>query len=811
MVIVALQLPNARARVRMLAFLYSQCQYGDAAPAMNYDSTFPGDDLNRAILQAAGSAIVLADADADYALVYVNQAFERLTGYSAAEVLGRNPSFLQNNDRDQAARADIRRALSAAEPVTVTLRNYRKDGSLFFAEMRLSPLYDTAGRLTHYLGIHNDVTEQCLNQSKASRFDALVEASPLGIGMLDEQGVVMEVNDTLVEIVGAPSSAAIVGKGLHEFNISKSEQAQASVAAARSGVQGVTAQLAWTSLWGKSVQAEVHFTPIHDSNQRFLAFQVIIDDMTEQVANEAKLERLVQQRTAELAATLEELRRSEQRFQVAAAGANDGMWDWPDLQQDAQWWSPRLYELLGYAPDEVEANSQNFIVRVHADDVATVSAAVAAIIAHGEPLDVEYRTKTKTGEYCWRRGRARLIRNRQGEPVRMAGSIQDISEQRAAAAALREAKELAEHATATKSRFLAAASHDLRQPLQSIAMYLAILSRPAELAVVQDVTGKMQQSLLAMQELLDALLDISELDSGAITAKARDFPIQHLLDCVSAGNALHAEEQGLGFSVAASSAIVHSDPALLQRIVENFVANAIRHTPSGEVRVTCVVAGEQARIEVSDTGNGIPADALVTIFEEYVQLGNPERNRGKGLGLGLAIVKHLATVLGHAIQVESTPGEGSTFAVSLPLARSQLLAQATLRAIDTVPVAPANCSVLLVDDDSAIVEAASILLRIKGFTVHAAGDSAAALALVQAGVAVDIIVTDYRLPGANGVALIHDVRATLKRELPAILLTGDTTVPEVEATDLLACVLVRKPIDANRLMQLIRTAVHTAD
>ncbi len=778
---------------------------------MNYDSIFPHDDLNRAILQAAGSAIVLADADADYALVYVNQAFERLTGYSAAEVLGRNPCFLQNDDRDQVGREDIRRALNATEPVTVTLRNYRKDGSLFFAEMRLSPLYDTAGRLTHYLGIHNDVTGQCLNQSKASRFDALVEASPLGIGMLDEQGVVVEVNDTLVEIVGAPSRAAIVGKALYEFNISKSEQAQASVAAARSGVQGVTAQLAWTSLWGKNVQAEVHFTPIHDSNQGFLAFQVIIDDMTEQVANEAKLERLVRQRTAELDTTLEELRSSEQRFQVAAAGANDGMWDWPDLQQDAQWWSPRLYELLGYAPGEVAATRQNFKTRVHADDAAAVFAAEAECIAHGEPLDVEYRVKTKTGDCLWRRARARLIRNRPGEPVRMAGSLQDVSEQRATAAALREARDQAEQATATKSRFLAAASHDLRQPLQSIAMYLAILSRPAEPTVVQDITGKMQQSLVAMQELLDALLDISKLDSGAIAAEARDFPIQDLLDCISAGNALHAEQQGLGFSVAASSAVVHSDPALLQRIVENFVANAIRHTQAGQVRVACLVAGEQARIEVSDTGSGIPADALATIFEEYVQLGNPERNRSKGLGLGLAIVKHLATVLGHAIQVESTPGEGSTFSVTLPLARSQLLAQPTLRAIDTLPVAMGDCSVLLVDDDSAIVEAAAILLEIEGFTVHAAGDSAAALALAHTGVAIDILVTDYRLPGANGVVLIQGVRAALKRELPAILLTGDTSVPEVEATDLPACALVRKPIDAKKLMQLIRTAVHTAD
>ncbi len=775
---------------------------------MDNDSLYCTDHLNRAILQAAHSAIALTDADADHALVYVNPAFERLTGYRAAEVLGRNLRFLQNDDRDQTARAAIRRALLAAEPVMVTLRNYRKDGSMFFDELRLTPLYDAAGRLTHYLGTHNDVTEQCVNQTKASRFDDLVEASPLGIGMLDERGVVVEVNDTLVDIVGAPSNAAIVGRALHEFNLFKYAQVQKLVEEIRQGAQSVTTELAWTSIWGKNVQAKLHFAPIHDSNQRFLAFQAIIDDMTEQVATEEKLERLVRQRTTELAATLEQLRSSEERFQFAVAGANDGMWDWPDLQQETQWWSPRLFELLGYVPGEVEASYPNFMARVHADDEAKIVAAVEANVARGVSLDIEYRTKTKTGDYAWRRGRGRVIRNHYGEPVRMAGSVQDINAQRAVAVALREAKEQAEQATATKSRFLAAASHDLRQPLQSISMYLAMLTRQVEPSVVQDVTGKMQQSLTAMQELMDALLDISQLESGAIKAETRDFPVQNLLDCISAGNAPHAEEQGLCFAVAASSAIVHSDPALLQRIVENLVANALRHTKAGQVQVTCVVEGVQARIEVADTGDGIPAHALDTIFEEYVQLGNPERNRGKGLGLGLAIVKQLASLLGHELQVVSTPDAGSTFSVTLPLAQSQLLAQPTPRATDIPTVASGVRSVLLVDDDSSIVDAAVMLLEIEGFRVHAAADYAAALALIQDGVTVDMIVTDYRLPGENGVMLITSVRAVLKRELPAILLTGDTSVPEIDATGLPACALLHKPIDAEKLLQLIRTAAH---
>ncbi|HEY5681905.1 MAG TPA: ATP-binding protein [Pseudomonadales bacterium] len=383
-------------------------------------------------------------------------------------------------------------------------------------------------------------------------------------------------------------------------------------------------------------------------------------------------------------------------------------------------------------------------------------------------------------------------------------AIRDVTERKAFEVELSAAKDTAERATAIKSRFLAAASHDLRQPLQSIAIYLDVLNR----VVRQDqdkaleVSAKIDKSLDVMRELLDALLDVSKLDSGSITPEVRDFRLQSLFDELVADCAPEAEGKGLTLSIEPTEAVVRTDPALLQRILANFVGNAVRYTEEGSVAVSAAESGDHLRVEVRDTGIGIPGEAIDTIFEEYFQLDNPVRDRRKGLGLGLSIVKQVASLLDCPLEVASTVGEGSCFSILVPLG--------LLDEEETVPgqpqtgqLAPGEPVILFVDDDPAIVDATTMMLELAGISVRSALDGNRAIAMLEEGLSPDMVVSDFRLPGANGIEVIRRARELRGSYLPTVLMTGDTSGKVIDEAAISNCTVLRKPVDTNHLISLI--------
>jgi PAS domain S-box-containing protein len=391
----------------------------------------------------------------------------------------------------------------------------------------------------------------------------------------------------------------------------------------------------------------------------------------------------------------------------------------------------------------------------------------------------------------------------------VSSAIRDVTDRKAIEHELERAREAAENATQTKSRFLAAASHDLRQPLQSLSLYLAVMLRQSDDSRQREIGEKMGQSLETMGELLDALLDISKLDGGSIEPEKRDFSIRKLFDRLVTDNAQQAKQKGIALHCTAADHVVHSDPALLERVIENFVTNAIRYTENGEVSIDCRSDGRSVRISVQDTGVGMPSEELDKIFEEYYQLDNPVRDRRKGLGLGLSIVKHISSLLDHQLDVSSVLGEGSTFSVEVPLGTAEQPDRqedrpASIEAsmlIDT-PV------VLFVDDDPAIVDASSMLLGASGIEVYSALSGDDALAHINAGVRPDLILSDYRLPGYDGVELIRRIRNITGTVVPTVVMTGDTSAKEIEAANLPDCQVLHKPVDSDRLLSLIDNLTH---
>ncbi len=392
-------------------------------------------------------------------------------------------------------------------------------------------------------------------------------------------------------------------------------------------------------------------------------------------------------------------------------------------------------------------------------------------------------------------------------------AIRDISARKAIERELVAAREAAERADRAKSAFLAAASHDLRQPLQTLMLLGRVLDRlvpqNSNAAAALATQG---EALRSMSKLLNSLLDISKLEAGVIVPDIKDCAVSEIFGGLRAEFAALAEAKGLDLIVEDSDAYVHTDPTLLGQIIQNLVGNAIRYTRRGWVRLRAAAVRGALRIEVLDTGCGIPASELGLIFEEFYQSGRAPGQAREGLGLGLSIVRRTAQLLGYRLEVESTLGEGSCFAFCVPKAIPPAAAPRVCAAAEQNRSAGQGL-VLVVDDDPAVGAATAMLLKTMGLEVISAVDAEQAeRGLAERGAALSLVIADYHLgPGANGVDAIAGVRAVAGYSVPAILVSGDTSSAISERLrDVGDCHLLSKPVDADELMSLTERLVQTA-
>lgn len=364
-------------------------------------------------------------------------------------------------------------------------------------------------------------------------------------------------------------------------------------------------------------------------------------------------------------------------------------------------------------------------------------------------------------------------------------------------------KELAESATQAKSRFLAAASHDLRQPMHALNLYLGALSRFDLPPAAQPVLASVRHCAQTMDEMFRALLDISRLDASVMRADYSHFPIAAVLDKIRVEFAQQASEKGLRLRVAACALAVRSDVELLERIVRNLVSNALRYTASGTVLVGCRRIGGVLRLAVYDTGAGIDAQDQGAVFEEFYQVGNPERDRVQGLGLGLAIVERLARLLEAPLALRSQVGRGSVFSIDLPLALADC--GAGLPAPLDAPPDDADRGtplIAVIDDEVLIRDATGMLLAQAGYHVVVAASGAEILGLLGASARVpDAIVCDYRLrDNETGFDVVNALREEFNSDIPALLITGDTSPERIKQVLATGLPILHKPLQDHVLL-----------
>lgn len=391
--------------------------------------------------------------------------------------------------------------------------------------------------------------------------------------------------------------------------------------------------------------------------------------------------------------------------------------------------------------------------------------------------------------------------------------IRDVTDRKKMEQEIIEARRVAERAKKANSAFLAAASHDLRQPVQALSLLNGALRRTVDNPNALEMIDSQQLSLDAMTNLLNSLLDISRLDAGAVEPQIEVFPVQRLIDRLSAEFSRQASHKGLSFTAADSDAIVESDPNLLGEIIQNFVSNAIRYTSRGKVELKCEFLGDQVCIRISDTGLGIERDQLENIFAEFQQIKTPGQN-SEGFGLGLAIVQRMSELLGHRIEVESEPGIGSEFSICLPTAGSSFVHPGG-KDDDRAATEKKTVSgtILLIEDDTAVANALTSLLESEGYRVATAASATEAKAVAEfLDAPPDLVVTDFHLlDGSTGVDAVVAIRKFFERDIPALIVTGDTSIVVDEAKSLSNSLLLRKPVNPDQLLSDSAAAIETGE
>jgi two-component system, sensor histidine kinase len=489
---------------------------------------------------------------------------------------------------------------------------------------------------------------------------------------------------------------------------------------------------------------------------------------------------------------------------LIAEHTNDGIWDL-DVATRKVFYSRRYMQLVGYDADELPPHFDTFFSLLHEDDRQAVLKETEDYL-NGRKSDYrwEFRLRHKDGSWRWILSRGIAVRGPDGRPLRLAGTHTDITERVREAerlekvvqertAELRAARDRAELDAARTMKFLATASHDIRQPLQAMTMLIGGLEREVSSEAGRRNIVALKHSLVASMDMLDALLEFSRVDAGALRPFITTINLDKLIEQVVDAFAPQAESKGIRLSVVPTSATTRSDAQLLARILRNLLSNAIKYTDQGRVLVGCRRTAEGIRIEVWDTGRGIPAAELRKVFWEFYRPKEVTESRS-GLGLGLAIVDRLARLLKHRVDVKSWPSRGSVFTIDLPL----LSDAAHEPKDDGHEVTPdrslSGKLIALLEDDQTVALGLTTKLTEWGARVaHGRTTSELIAALGTSSPA--LLIADRYLGGkVDGFRAFDELERHFGGRLPGLILTGDYDLAGIEAANHGRRRVLQKPV-----------------
>ncbi|MBL8199699.1 MAG: PAS domain S-box protein [Chromatiales bacterium] len=391
----------------------------------------------------------------------------------------------------------------------------------------------------------------------------------------------------------------------------------------------------------------------------------------------------------------------------------------------------------------------------------------------------------------------------QGSVGYVLAAVRDVTDRRRITDELRAARAEADSANQSKSRFLATASHDLRQPLQTLQLLNAALARRLTGEGELDLIHRQQGALDSMADLLNALLDVTKLEAGNIRPSLDVVPLVDVFADLRQQFEALAADRGLALTIPPTDLCLRTDRILFRQVLQNLLNNALQYTREGGVTVSFQQDAAGLAIRVADTGVGIPAPELDRVFDEYYRV-DTKGPRPRGFGLGLTIVRQISRLLGYTVKVESELGRGTTFALHVPAGGLVAMPDAAVAQLGPAVARPdvPKPALLIVEDDAAVRDALELVLSLEGYPTRTADSGPAAMdVFADHGTEIDVVVSDFHLgPGKNGLELLEEMREIAGRDLPAVILSGDTSpvLARIDAVSRVA--LLRKPVDARQLI-----------
>jgi len=751
-----------------------------------------------AILDAAVDGIITIDEQGT--IQSFNRAAERLFGYTGDEVIGRNVNMLMPEPYHSEHDGYLANYKATNRPRIIGIgrevEGRRKDGSTFPMELAVGE--NRLGDRRLFAGIVRDITQQKRIEDAEAKASAVLDAAVDGIVTIDGHGTVKSFNRAAERIFGYASDE-VIGRNVNmlmpePYHGEHDSYLANYKATNRPRIIGIGREVEGRRKDGSTFPMDLAVGESRLGGRHL--FAGIVRDLTEK------------KRTDEL------LRRSEESFRLLVDNVRDYAITWLDTEGRIATWNAGAERTYGWTAAEAVGQPMHlFYPPEEAEEAEEAERTLRAVRESGR-FDGEGWRARRDGTRFWAHV---VITPLWDEKGRMRGYVrvaQDISDRKRFEEDLKRARDEAERASVAKSKFLAAASHDLRQPVQALVFFASALATEVTAATAQPLLHDLSASLDGLNVLLDSLLDVSRLDAGIVQPRLTNFSLATLLARVQAEFGMLAADKRLTLKVLPTAAIVRSDPTLLERIIQNLISNAVRYTAQGRILVGCRTRGQTLRIEVWDQGIGIPDDRTTEIFQEFYQIGNTERDRSQGLGLGLAIVKRLSVLLDHPVQVRSVLGRGSMFRVEVPLVgfnRSNnigFLVQA-----DAPAARDGKGSIVVIDDEVTILRGLKVVLEGWGYAVITATSQAEAMSqLKEWSQGPDLIIADYRLRlGRTGIQAIRHIRASYgNRSIPSILITGDTDPDRLQEAEASGYRLLHKPVTPP-LLQSVLESYRTAD
>ena len=791
-------------------------------------------DLRRLSMIAERTRNSVIITDTERRIVWVNEAFTRVTGYTLAEAYGHSPGELLQCDRsDPRAVEQMRRAIRAQEPCRTEIINRSKSGEYYVLDIEIQPLFDSAGKLTGFMAIESDVSEQYRAREELAaseaRFRALCDSSPMLIWTSDTSGGRDYFNQRWLDFTGRPV-ASEQGDGwtqsIHRDDLWRTVEAYVAAINDRTAFE-ITYRLRRSD--GQFRTLVDRGTPRFNARGEFTGFVGACADVSD------------------LTESRRQLRAQAEHMDTTVRSANLGTWDWNVTNGDVRF-NDLAQTMLGYEPGELGSSVEAWEDLVHPDDQPQ---RLRAIYEHLEgrtrEYRCEYRVRRKDGDWMWLLDVGRVTeRDEESAPLRAMGVHIDVTESHKVESELREARLQAEAANRAKSEFLANMSHEIRTPMTAIIGYAELLGdigdrskAPPERLAYIDTIRRNGDHLLS---IINDILDLSKIEAGKMSIERVALNPLQILHDVESLMSVKARDKSLSLRVVQDSdvpATIVSDPVRLRQIIVNLVSNAIKFTETGGVTVRVSTVEPQSPeprllVSVQDTGIGMTPKQVAGLFNAFQQADASTTRRFGGTGLGLRISKSLARMLGGDVTVESEPGKGSTFTLVVatgPLAGVEMInaerGRVVVRTDRPAEAAPAAASpaepgsgplrgvrVLLVEDGPDNQRLISHHLRRAGAEVTIADNGRIALEKLTIDATVegtmrdpapfDLIVTDMQMPEIDGYSLAMRLRAGGWRRgivaLTAHAMEGDAQKCLKAGCDAYAT----KPIDRPALIEVCR-------